>query len=111
MAEHVHELRMIRDWSGGIVAKCDIQGCRKTLGIMEVNRRLNATERLSVKLVREELGCYAPGWTGWDKLRIAAWEYADILEGKPHVARSFNETGADADFRVESKNNMEGEDD
>lgn len=29
------------------------------------------------------------------------------LEGKPRVARSFNETGADADFRVESKDNME----
>jgi len=29
------------------------------------------------------------------------------LEGKPRVARKFNETGEDTDFRVESKNNME----
>lgn len=46
MTEHVHELRIIRDWTGGIVAKCDVQGCRKTLGIMEVNRLLNANEAL-----------------------------------------------------------------
>jgi len=85
--------------------------CGKSIDAIEALDRINATERLSVELVREELGCYSPGWTGWDKLRIAAWEYADILEGKPRVARSFNETGADADFRVESKNNMEGEDD
>jgi len=46
MGEHVHELRLIRKWTGGVVAQCDIQGCKKTLGILEVNRRLNTTESL-----------------------------------------------------------------
>lgn len=36
-----HDLRIIRDWTGGIVAKCDIKGCKKTLGIMQVNAILN----------------------------------------------------------------------
>ncbi len=64
------------------------KGCRGRLSREEMECRLNeyetlkkATETLSTELVREELGSYAQGWTGWDKLRIAAWEYADILEG------------------------------
>ena len=38
-----------------------------------------ATEILSVELIREELGGYCKSWTGWDRLRVATWKYADML--------------------------------
>lgn len=41
MAEHVHELRLLRVWDLGIVAKCDVLRCSKSLGIMDVNSMLN----------------------------------------------------------------------
>ena len=46
MTEHRCEWRMIRDWTGGIVAKCDVIGCDKTKRLMEVNRILNEHETL-----------------------------------------------------------------
>jgi len=58
---------MIRDWSGGIVAKCDVRGCRKTLGLMEVNRYLNehAPLKTEIEALREyathKPGCHENG--------------------------------------------------
>jgi hypothetical protein len=77
MSDHVHEW-WITDEMGRIGAKCS---CGEEMTGKEVWRRLNATERLSAELIREELGSYGKAWTGWDKVRTAAWAYANALEG------------------------------
>jgi hypothetical protein len=90
VTEHVHEWELEQEWSGfmeeppefdgyRIVCNC---GERRRISEPEIARRLNATERLSAELIREELGSYAKDWTGWDKLRTAAWAYASALEGE-----------------------------
>ena len=44
--QHECEWRMCRKWSGGVVAQCHDVNCKETLGIMEVNSRLNEYETL-----------------------------------------------------------------
>ena len=62
------------------VGRCN--HCDDTMEYTEVESRLNAVEYLSAELIREELGMHEDGWTGWDAVREAAWQYADALEGK-----------------------------
>ena len=73
MTEHVHEWAIIGKW-----ANCVAQwNCAASLSPEEIERRLNATERLSVKNAR-----YFAKETRMIALRHYLNGYADILEGK-----------------------------
>jgi len=48
----------------------------------ENERYARATECLPIELIEEELGSYSSGWTGWDKIRMAVWEYGKALGGE-----------------------------
>ena len=75
MDEHVHEWR----WRYlGAIPKCKVDGCGKSMHYDEVERRLNATERLSA----EDATVIANGWTSNATLRDTLRAYADTLEGK-----------------------------
>ena len=76
MTEHVHEWEI--DWDDG-TAVCRLPDCpARPLRDWEINERLNATERLSVKNAR-----YFAKETRMLALRKYLTDYADTLEGKP----------------------------
>ena len=90
MTEHVHE------WKWDIVdndAWFYCTGCERPMGALEIEARLNATERLSAEDVVAniaqieacEFECQGGPIelnTGYIRLRDALRAYADILEGK-----------------------------
>ena len=85
MTEHVHELRIVRDWSLGIVVRCDVQGCEMTMGLMEANRRLNEygkLKRATDALSAEDARTASKVWRQKERLNVTLRAYADILEDK-----------------------------
>ena len=91
MSDHVHE--WAADVADGIVALCRDPSCHKTLDWDEIDRRLNATERLSPHLMgslaydrdlekhwREAFSDYAKAMYG-DAYQVPD-EFAAALEGE-----------------------------
>ena len=87
MTEHVHE------WKWDIVDNdawfyCSDKTCKAPMGALEIEARINATERLSAEMAtklatmvkREWEGVYS--WSGWQPEHDALKAYASILEGK-----------------------------
>ena len=87
--EHVHEWQMSAGWFTAPYtvyrAFCIAdEDCKAALNPMEINRRLNATERLSAEAAKDIIA-----WEGGASGRIANMKnwcalraYANILEGK-----------------------------
>jgi hypothetical protein len=90
MDEHVHEWRIIRKWTGDTLVKCDL--CDESMRVSEINRRLNATERLSAWLrvtasvIESHQKPEADGFMSNEALFAMivkeALQHAEILEGK-----------------------------
>jgi hypothetical protein len=73
MTEHVHEWQTYVAPNGDYHADCF--HCSERLDVHEINRRLNATERLSAEMAREAVHARPLH-------ALALLAYADIREGK-----------------------------
>ena len=76
MAEHVHEWGV---WHEGMEWGTGCKECFEGMDDNELERRLNATERLSAEVARD---CGEAGGIYKKENRDALQAYADILEGK-----------------------------
>ena len=90
MTDHEHEWRMNRDWTGGIVARCDVQDCRESMGIMEVNRVLNEHVALKrVQGVQERLYAWSQATFGYGQR--ANGVYAHLLKEIKELGDDLND--------------------